>query len=386
MENEVYIVKCPDYEHIEEKLSDLMTMMGGIDALVRPGEKIVLKVNLLSPRRPETAVTTHPAVVAAVAKMIKGAGANPLIADSPGGFNHNQKTLLRFYEACGLSSALEGLDVELNLDTTHRTISYPEGRFIKRFEIITPVVEADCVFNLCKLKTHAFMHMTGAVKNSFGVIPGLLKAGYHAKLREKEHFANMLLDLSEYVSPRISIMDAIMAMEGEGPGASGVPRQVGLLLASRNPLALDVVAGEIIGLRPEDNPVLMEAEKRGLYPTRIEDIRLSGAEVSDLRVPDYLLPRTIFDGTGFGSLSWWQKILSPLFKTGMSVRPLVKRDECTACGTCRDACPVGAIRVLSESYAFIDEKKCVRCYCCHEMCPNKAIQLHESLLFRLVNK
>lgn len=385
MDNKVYIVRCPDYEQAEEKLTQLMTMMNGIESYISPNEKIVLKINLLQAQRPEKAVTTHPILVAAVARMVKKAGGHPIIADSPGA-GYKRKALDRIYRTCGIYEAAEDSGIEVNLDTTYRIVSYPEGKLIKRFEVISPVLEADGIFNLCKLKTHVFMHMTGAIKNNFGVIPGTTKPGYHMKLHDKGRFANMLLDLAGYVSPRLSIMDAVVALEGEGPGSSGDPRHVGLLLAARSPLALDVVAGEIIGLKREENPVIMEAEKRGLYPTRIEEIQVLGAEISDLPIPDFKFPATIYEGTGFEDLPWWQRLLKPFFKDGMSVKPVTKRERCTACGVCHKACPVKAITVVSDTYAQIDEKKCIRCYCCHEMCQHNAIKLQKSLLYRLTNR
>ena len=387
MDNEVFVVRCPNYDQAEEKIAELLTMMGGMGQFAAPGEKIVLKVNLLQPTAPEKAITTHPAVVAAVGRMAKKEGAKPIIADSPGGgYRYSQKSLGGFYRKSGMDKAAEEAGIEVNLDATYQAVSFPGGDLVKRFEVITPVVEADGVFNLCKLKTHTFMSMTGAVKNNFGVIPGLAKPGYHAKLPGKSHFANMLLDLAEYVSPRLSIMDAVVGMEGEGPGAAGTPRGVGLLLAARSQLALDVVASEIMGLSQENNPVLVEAEKRGLYPTRLEQVQVIGVDKSDLRISGFKLPSTILDGTGFQSLPWWQRALMPLFKNGFTLKPLVIRDKCTACGVCRDSCPMETTTIDDGNYAQINDQDCIRCYCCHEMCPDDAIELRSSLLHRIVGR
>lgn len=387
----VFIVRCRDYKEVEDKLTELLEMMNGIGTFAKPGEKIVLKVNLLQAAKPEKAVTTHPAVTAAVARLVKKEGAIPIIADSPGsGYPYNKKALDKTYRTCGMDRVAEEEGIEINFNPKYDIVSFPEGKLIKRFEVITPVLEADGVFNLCKLKTHLFMHMTGAVKNNFGVIPGLTKPGYHAKLYDKSRFANMLLDLAEYVSPRISIMDAVTGLEGEGPGAAGEPRHVGLLIAARSPLALDVVAGEIMGLKRENNPLLMEAEKRGLYPNCLEDVQVIGADISDIRIPDYKFPATVFDETGLGGLTWWQKALVPLFKRGMTLKPLVVREKCTACGVCTEACPMEAVTVIKSNsngnYAQINDKNCIRCYCCHEMCQESAIKLHKSLLYHIVNR
>lgn len=380
----VFAVKCPDYDQVPQKITELLDLMGGIGTFAAAGEKIALKVNLLHAARPEQAVTTHPAVVSSVALAAKAQGAVPFIVDSPGGgYRYDEKTLMKTYRVTGMADAAQQAGIELNLDCTHREVPYPDGRLIKRFEIISPVLDADVIFNLCKLKTHMFTYMTGAVKNHFGVIPGLNKPGYHAKLHDTGRFAAMLLDLTELISARLFIMDAVTAMEGEGPSA-GTPRHVGLLLASTNPVALDTVGGKIIGLAADKNPVLVEAGKRGLGPNRLEDVELIGIDSDSLERDKFQTPATYFEGMGIGRLPWYQRMMSPLFKTGMSVRPVVSKKKCVACGVCAKACPVKAITIVDKKAARIDDDMCIRCYCCHEMCQEKAIDLKQGLLYRLM--
>ncbi len=384
MENKVYVVQCKDYDDVEDKLGALIDLMGGMGRFARQGEKIVLKVNLLREARPEEAVSTHPSVVAAVGRLARETGAVPVIADSPGGgYRYTRKTLDKIYRTNRMHQAATQAGISVNWDTSARPVSYAEGVLTKHFDIITPVYEADAVFNLCKMKTHLFTVMTGAIKNIFGVIPGLSKTGYHAKLHDMQRFTGMLLDLSQYVSPRLTIMDAVLAMEGDGPG-TGDPRSVGLLIGSENPLALDVVATEIMGLKRTENPVIMEAERRALEPNRLEDIEVIGSDLADVKVPDFKRTRVSAGNLGLDRMPWYQRLLEPLFKDAFTVRPRVIWERCIACGTCIEGCPMEAIRFVNER-ASIDDDKCIRCYCCHEICPEEAIGLHSSWLYQLIN-
>lgn len=380
--NKVFAALCPDYTQVQQQTDALIHLAGGLANFIQPGENIVLKPNLLMAASPEKHATTHPTVVSAVATRVRQFGARPVLAESPGsGYPHNKHTFARTYDKCGMSEAVHIAGIEANVDEGWQVISYPEGHFIKRFEVINPVLKADGVINLCKLKTHGFMSMTGAVKNCFGVIPGLAKPGYHAKLQKKELFARMLLDLCNFVAPRLSIMDAVVAMEGEGPSA-GTPRQVGLLLASANPLALDVIASEIMGLNRRDNPILLEAEKLGMTPNRLEDVELIGLDKIDLRITGFKLPSTIMRKSGSSRLL---AKLSPAIKSSLTLRPHIIPDNCTACGTCRDACPMHVI-TIENKVAVIDDKGCIRCYCCHEMCQHEAIDLQGGFVYRILNR
>jgi uncharacterized protein (DUF362 family)/Pyruvate/2-oxoacid:ferredoxin oxidoreductase delta subunit len=384
MEKKVYIVQCKDYDDVEDRLAALIDLMGGMERFAKQGEKIVLKVNLLREARPEAAVSTHPSVVAAVGRLAREAGAAPVIADSPGGgYRYTRKTLDKIYHTSRMHQAANQAGITVNWDTTSRPVSYADGILTKHFDIITPVYEADAVFNLCKMKTHLFTVMTGAIKNIFGVIPGLSKTGYHAKLHDVQRFAGMLLDLSQYIAPRLTIMDAVVAMEGDGPG-TGDPRSVGLLIGCENPLALDVAATEIMGLKRTENPVIMEAERRGLKPNRLEDIEVIGADLADVRVPDFKRTQVSAGSLGLDRMPWYQRLLEPLFKDAYTVRPRVIWHRCVACGTCIEGCPMGAISLVDERASIADEK-CIRCYCCHEICPEEAIGLHSSWLYQLIN-
>lgn len=384
--NQVFAASCPDYTQAEACIRALVEQMGGMGRFVRPGERIVLKANLLRAAPPESAICTHPAVVEAVAKLVKEAGGTPVICDSPGGALHKEAVLRSLYEKTGMAAAAAAAGAELSMDSSTRTVSLPEGKVLRQAEIITPVAEADGVIDLCKMKTHVLMSMTGAVKNLFGVIPGLSKVGYHATHPDHATFADVLLDLTGYVKPRLSLMDGILAMEGDGPGSSGTPRQVGLLLAAANPLALDTAAGAIMNLPRQDNPVLLAAERRGLTPCRMEDVELIGGTVEELRMADYKFPAS----TKSNLMDFLGPLARPaerLCKKALSQTPRIDGAKCVGCGICAKSCPGQAIAMTAPGKkARISQKACIHCYCCHELCPQKAVELHQSWLGRLLTK
>lgn len=385
-ETQVYAASCPDYGQAEACIRALVEQMGGMGRFVRPGERIVLKANLLRAAPPESAICTHPAVVEAVARLVKEAGGTPVICDSPGGALHKEAVLRSLYEKTGMAAAAAAAGAELSMDSSTRTVSLPEGKVLRQAEIITPVAEADGVIDLCKMKTHVLMSMTGAVKNLFGVIPGLSKVGYHATHPDHATFADVLLDLTGYVKPRLSLMDGILAMEGDGPGSSGTPRQAGLLLAAANPLALDTAAGAIMNLPRQDNPVLLAAERRGLTPCRMEDVELIGGTVEELRMADYKFPAS----TKSNLMDFLGPLARPaerLCKKALSQTPRIDGAKCVGCGICAKSCPGQAIAMTAPGKkARISQKACIHCYCCHELCPQRAVELHQSWLGRLLTK
>jgi len=379
MKCKVYIIKCPDYEQAQDKLNILLSGMGGMEKYIQHGSNVLIKPNLLDAALPEKAKTTHPAVISAIGKNIEKAGGIITIADSPGsGMPYDKKNLEKCYTRCGLYEITKKNNWNLSMSTEYREISYKNGSIIKRFEIISPALDADSIINVCKFKTHVFMHMTGAVKNMFGIIPGLKKPGYHSKLRNKNYFARMLLDLVQCIPPQLSIMDAVIGMEGNGP-SGGSPKQMGYLIASENPLGIDVVAGVIAGLNRKDNFVLAEAEKMGLTPFSPDHIDLIGADFSEIKCRNFQLPTTLLKKSGIAFIDW----LSPVIKNILSLKPKIIKQRCIACESCKRACPEHAISIKNNTYAEINQNKCIRCYCCHEMCPEKAVQLNRGVLYQL---
>ena len=385
MDNKVVIARCPSYDDaaVYAALGEALKPFDGFGAFFKPGQRVVLKVNLLRGARPEQTVTTHPSVVKAVARAVREVGATPVLADSPGsGLPYTKRTLEKCYRRAGYLKLADDVGLELNYDTSSQTVFVDEARVAKRFNVITPVLEADAVINLCKLKTHAFTILTGAVKNLLGVLPGFDKPGYHARMRTVDNFADVLLDVALFVEPVLNVMEAVVAMEGNGPGL-GDARKVGLIMAGPSALALDVAAGAITGLAPERHPVLRAAARRDIRPNRPGDLEVVGPSLESLALDDWKWPPTIIEEGGFANAGPFQRFMTNLLRDGLSVQPRVRRERCTGCALCRESCPVGAVAVINDK-SYVDEKLCIRCYCCHEACAYDAVELRRSLLHRLV--
>jgi len=378
----VSLVRCQDYdeENVQAAVSEAIDHIGGIGRFLVPGMHVLVKPNLLMGSAPEKAVCTHPAVLMAVCTLITGFGCTVTIADSPGaGIPYRPKNLHRAYEQAGYTPLASIPGVTLNEDTSSRTVSFPGGSFVKQFEIITPILDADAVVVVSKLKTHIYTGLTGATKNMFGAIPGLDKPPYHARLPDPAGFGKMLLDLNRCVGPVLQIMDAIEIMEGDGPMA-GTPAHLGAVLASPDYIALDMVAGRLIGFEPRDIGSIHAAMELGLADEA--EIEVRGSTVSELARPHTRKPQTHGEKQPSPVKRFIQAILHRMGKS-YTLHPSLDRKRCIRCLKCERICPVGAI-TLQSGYPRFDETICIRCYCCHEMCDSHAILLRPGLLHRIL--
>lgn len=379
MENTVSIVKCEEYNDACSAVDKAVELIGGMERFVKPGDRVVIKPNFVSKKNPDEAATTHPELLRAVILAVRRAGGEVIVAESPGG-PYNKAVLKALYATCGADKAAEGTGAVLNYDTSFEEISC-DGVTVKSFPIIKPVLEADVIISLPKLKTHAMTSYTGAVKNLFGVIPGTHKADYHFRLNERGAFCSMLVDLCEAVKPTLSIMDGVWGMEGDGPTA-GENRHIGLILASANAHALDLAACHIIGYKPHEVDTVRFAAERGLCPDSADKIEILGENIEDLVIKDFKKPKTHFDLLNIVpfSTALHSKIVSLL-----RAKPTLKPKECVGCGVCARSCPPKAIDMTGNKPRF-DMSVCIRCFCCHELCPKKAIDIKRPLIMRIILK
>ena len=384
----VAAARCAGYdlEQVRAALREVLAPLGGMAAFVKPGERIALKPNVLMPTAPERAIVTHPAVVAAVALEVMEAGAHAVVVESSGtGVVHAKPVMERSFRKVGYAEMAERYGFELSVDTAYQTVAAPNAVLAKRFEVMTPILRADGIINLAKFKTHAFMIFTGATKNLFGVIPGLNKAAYHARLNDPRKFADMLLDVAYLLRPRLSIVDAIVGMEGNGPGTGGSPRAIGALLAGADPVAVDVACCRIAGIDTATVPVLVAARDRGLWSGRPADGDTRGVPLADLRVKDFVMPDS-YRGIGVGKIPLFDEPMRRVLRR-FNRMPRPKVGRCTLCGACERGCPVKAITLDREAeVAKVDDSLCIRCYCCHEICPHAAIDLEHSPMGRVMHR
>lgn len=412
--NPVVLARCTDYEpeKVEEVVRSAVEALGGMASFVRPGWRVVLKPNVVRPAAPETAIVTHPAVVRAVAILVKEAGAVPVLAESPAG-PFNRAVLRVVYARTGYDKVAEEVGMELNRDVSAVQVSHPDGRLLKRLDVLKAVADADAVISLAKLKTHNLTRLTGATKILFGVIPGVTKFGYHAKLQNAHHFSEALIDVLTYVKPVLTVMDAVVAMDGDGP-SGGDPFQSNLILASRDPYAMDTVAAHLVGMEPLTLPPIKVAAERGLTTGRVEDVEIIGLPLEQARLRDFrygtatkvdtgvfpqiirrlgrgLLAARTMEGAALEAAEDYNALdvgTAPRFMRGWFTRQVVANpratDRCIGCRVCEKSCPVGAITMV-DGRAYMDWDKCIRCYCCHEVCPENAIELHRGFVGRLLS-
>jgi uncharacterized protein (DUF362 family)/NAD-dependent dihydropyrimidine dehydrogenase PreA subunit len=374
--SEVSIVKLADYlaPDVPIAVQRSLELLGGLKSMLKPRSKVFVKINLLSPvSPPDKGIMTHPAFARGVLELLKEFGAEITVGDdisSEGGDN---------FLPSGYRTLCQELGVRLiNLKEAGFREVRCNGRVLKKVYISPLVLEADFILNLPKLKTHSYTIYTGAIKNFFGIIPQGLRIKYHRQFQRNEIFSEMLVDIFSCVLPHLTIMDAVMAMEGEGPSAGDV-KKIGLILASRDAVALDAIATHLIGLNPFDIPTTSLAHERGLGKGKISEIEVVGENLDEVRVKDFK-----HSAVAVGLLR--RKIPSFLyayFQDQLTLIPEVLKHKCTACGECIRICPVGAAQRQGRT-TWIDEKKCIHCMCCHEVCPEAAIKLKQLPIGRAI--
>ncbi len=374
----VLLAKIDFYNDVDLIQSELNFMLDESELSKRlfDGAKVVIKTNLLMKKRPEQAVTTHPAIIECLSRYFVNKKCEVIIADSPAG-PFTKSSLDGVYEVSGMKKAAQNSGAVLNYDTGFSNVSSKESVKLKSFDVIDVVKNADFIISAAKLKTHGMMTFTGAVKNLFGVIPGLIKAEYHFKLMNEENFAHHLIDIERYVKPDYSIIDGIEAMEGNGP-SNGTKRHLGFIIGADNAYEADFVACDLTSIPVELVPTLYVAKNRNLFNEN--EIVTQGSEYKSLDIEAFKLPDSV-------DLTFLPKNMPTRLKEiiikKLKAKPEFLHTKCISCGHCKRNCPANVITMTYDK-PIVNLKSCISCFCCHEVCPADAVRIKKSLLLRFL--
>ena len=366
----VSIVKNQDYnpEKVKSAIIKSLELLGGMETFVKSGQKVLLKPNILLGLSPDKAATTHPAIIAAVAELVREAGGVVFLGDSPGVGDFESAM-----KVTGIGKVVEEQGIELADFSNVHPFECEDNIIAKHIKLAKAVADADVIITLPKLKTHVQMTMTCAVKNQYGLVVGMQKGEYHFRLENRDALANLMVDINKIAKPALAICDAIEAMEGEGP-SGGTPRNLGLILASADLSALDVAACEIIGLNPNDMPIVQACKRQNFGATSLNEIEIIGEPIDSVKVTDF---KQIENLQSVMRILPIPQFLLKIVRSHWASKPRINKDKCVKCYKCRTGCPVNppAIDPDRPIGKEVDDKTCIRCYCCHEFCIAKAIDL-----------
>lgn len=374
----VSIRKADNYESgsIHKALVECLHLLGGLDRIVRPGSRVLVKINHLSPPSPpEDVIITHPAFTKELLRMLLELNCEVTVGDDIQSKEKDGFLISGYREICTeLSVKLVNLK-----EFGFREVSC-RGRILDRTYISALALDCDFLINLPKLKTHSFMAFSGAIKNMYGVIPHGLRCRYHREYPKSDVFGEMLVDIYSSATPHLNIMDAILAMEGEGPSA-GQAKEVGLILASQDGVALDALASEIIGLDPMQVSTTREAFRRGMGQAHLSDMEITGEKIKDIHVEDFKQSAIAFGLVQRNVPAF----LHGFVQSQLVLMPRVDPKRCTACEECVEICPTGAARMSAE-IAKIEKAGCIHCMCCHEVCRFHAIILGQKPVGKMLRR
>ncbi len=365
MPSQVSLARCGSYnpEEVYRAVKEAVSLIGGIKRFVKPGDKVLVKPNMLSARPPEEAITTHPEVVRAVIRLVREAGGSPGVGDSHGGSSHRMEEV---YEKTGIGKVCDE-------EKTEKLI-FEKFRKINGIPVALAALEADVIISVPKFKTHSLTVLTAGIKNIFGVVPGLYKTRCHMDAPNPAVFAKLLAEVYSYAAPQLTVLDGVTAMEGEGPGSAGTPRRMDLIAASNDAVSMDAVLCRIMGVEPFSVPLIKEAARRG--PGEAENMQILGWKWESFHKEDFKLPGATFLHKLPNALL---RPMALLLKTFPDANP----ENCTGCRVCEENCPAGAITEKKGRPVF-NRHKCILCLCCLEFCPHNAVYIRKNRLYRLI--
>ena len=363
---------------IKENLYKCLSEIGFELARLK-GKRVTVKPNLLLSSKPEQAIVTHPEFFRAAVQIIKDAGGVPVLIESPA-----IHSLSKVFRATGYDKVIKEECVEVDLEQDIMSITNDKGLRYKHFDIMKSIAGTDFIFNLPKFKTHGLTYVTGAMKNLFGLIPGMAKTQWHLKANTRELFSDFLVDYFEAVSsifikPKgiVHLMDAIVGMEGNGPSTAGKPREIGAVIVSEDAVATDFIASSLVGFNPKLIKTISIAAGRGLGKKGFNEIEFDRNIFNKLKLDKFESAPLPFQVR----MEKFKRI-NNLIKRLTVERPVPIEGKCTLCYQCRQICSAQAIDKGSTVASF-NYDKCIRCFCCIEVCPEAAIRIQGNILSRI---
>lgn len=324
------------------------------------GKKVLIKPNALRTSAADEAIVTHPAVLQAVVEKVESLNpASIIVGDNPGVVSYGANE--ECFEKTGLMAAARGHYRNIGNDPVNVDFN-PD--YMSPVSVSKAIMEADVIISLPRFKTHGLTVISGAIKNSYGFLCGAQKAKLHKIAGSPARFHEVVVDVFKIRVPDLFIMDAVVGMEGNGPASPDL-RDIGLILAAGNAVAMDAVVATMMGCDPSSLRFLQKAKADGLGDYDLNTINIIG---SLSRIEDFKLPP--LGGEGVTQNPAVQEMLA----SKIGFRPKVDQSLCTGCGTCVEQCPVSALEMAGD-FPEVDAATCITCFCCQEMCPEKAIQL-----------
>jgi len=375
MSVKVSVVKCNSYEPatVQQAVRNALGLLGGITSFIKPNTTVLVKPNLLMSKSPDCGITTHPEVVRAVIRILKEIDCKIVVGDGPSAWAQYIENVEEVYEVTGIKKVCRDENVEL--------VSFEKRRMRDKFPLTVALDECDHLISLPKFKTHELTLITGAIKNLFGLVSGTYKIELHKNYFTPLEFAKILVDIYQEAKPDLTIIDGILAMEGDGPATSGITRQLDLLLAGSDCVALDTVMAKIMGINQQEVLTTKEASLRNLGEAKLNRIKIEGEDIDKLNIRPFILPKN--RAVCAGKVTNLSPMIKKIFKSLIRYYPYSLRLKCTRCGHCVKICPNQCIR-LKKSGIQINYNQCIACFCCQETCPAAAISVKKSILAKLI--
>jgi uncharacterized protein (DUF362 family)/NAD-dependent dihydropyrimidine dehydrogenase PreA subunit len=345
-----------NYENVRQAVDRAFELF----PLALSGKRVLIKPNVLRASEASEGIVTHPAVLRAVVEKVETMRpAAIVVGDNPGLFSYGANEAS--FQQTGLMAAAKGYYQNIGNDSLQVKFN-PE--FMSTVSLSRIVLDADIIISLPKFKTHGLTVITGAIKNSYGFLPGAQKAKLHQAAGSPERFHEVVVEVFRLRVPDFFLMDAVVGMEGNGPASPDL-REVGLILASDNGVALDAVMATMMGCEPALLRFLRQAREMGLGDYDLNQIEVIG-ELKKL--PGFKLPPL-----GGEAILQNETIQSMICQKAL-LRPQADPELCSGCGTCVDQCPVSALS-MNGDLPQVDADTCITCFCCQEICPEKAMTL-----------